>query len=109
MMTSDHRNQVREFIQLLFDPGESFYTKTGHGSFQYNEVNEGGDFRLRQTYLSNSDGLVGQEHSETRHLEITAHDGIDYLTGRERSAADTVGELNKREERGKLFANITRE
>ncbi len=82
MMTSDHRNQVRDFIQLLFDPGESFYTKTGQVSFQYNEVNEGGAFLLRQTHLSNDDGLVGQEHSETRHLEITAHDGIDYLTGR---------------------------
>ncbi|MGK7896566.1 MAG: hypothetical protein AB4372_23835, partial [Xenococcus sp. (in: cyanobacteria)] len=82
MMHSDHRNQARDFIQLLFDPGESFYTKTGHGSFQYNEVLEDGEFLLRQTYLSNNDGLVGQEHSETRHLEITAHDGIDYLNRR---------------------------
>ncbi len=81
-MNSEHSNQVRDFIQLLFDPGESFYTKTGQVSFQYNEVLENGELRLRQTHLSNSSGLVGQSHSETRHLEITAHDGIDYLTGR---------------------------
>jgi hypothetical protein len=80
MMTSNHRNQVRDFIQLLFDPGESFYTKTGQVSFQYNEVLKDGELRLRPTHLSNESGLVGQEHSLTRHLEITAHDGIDYLS-----------------------------
>lgn len=79
-MTSNHRNQVRDFIQLLFDPGESFYTKTGQVSFQYNEVLKDGELRLRPTHLSNESGLVGREHSETRHLEITAHDGIDYLS-----------------------------